>query len=178
MLNNKSVIFETTNFSPPLTFCNIPLNTVNVSKILGLNINADLKWGTQVAEIRKKANGRLFMLKTLRRFNLPRADLVTIFTGFLRPLVEFAAPVWHSGITAAQNTAVENIQKRACKIIMGKDYTTYEEVLAILNLETLEERRKQLCLSFFKSLLSSEQFCNWVPPLRTNIPPQELEKLR
>ena len=56
--------------SPPLTLCNIPLNAVDVTKILGLNIKAGLKWRTQVAAIRKKANGRLFLLKTLRRFNL------------------------------------------------------------------------------------------------------------
>ena len=33
------------------------------------------------------------MLKLLKHFNLPRDDLVTVFSGFVRELAEYAAPV-------------------------------------------------------------------------------------
>ena len=84
---------------PPLTISNIPLQEVQVAKILGVNISDDLRWSVHVAEILKKANGRLYMLKLLKRFNLPHDDLVTIFTGFVRPLAKYAAPIWHCGLT-------------------------------------------------------------------------------
>ena len=43
---------------PPLTISNIPLQEVQVAKILGVNISDDLRWSVHVAEILKKANGR------------------------------------------------------------------------------------------------------------------------
>ena len=51
----------------------------------------NLRWSVHVAEILKKANGRSYMLKLLKRFNLPHDDLVTIFTDFVRSLAEYAA---------------------------------------------------------------------------------------
>ena len=43
----------------------------------------------------------------LRRFNLPHDDLITIFTGFVRPLAEYVAPVWHCGLTVNESIALE-----------------------------------------------------------------------
>jgi hypothetical protein len=148
---------------------NIPLETVHVAKVLGVQISSDLKWHTQVSEMLKKANGRLYMLKLLKRFNLPRDDLLTIFTGYVRPLAEYAAPVWHPGLTNNESAALERIQKRAFKIIMGKDYTMYEEVLGLCEMDTLSVRREQLCLKFFESLMRLEHFSDWVPPMRSKV---------
>ena len=152
---------------PPLTISNIPLQEVQVAKILGVNISDDLRWSVHVAEILKKANGRLYMLKLLKRFNLPHDDLVTIFTGFVRPLAEYAAPVWHCGLTVNESIALERIQKRACKIIMGRHYSSYDEALQECGLDSLSDRRDQLSLNFLKSLMESDQFSGWVPPTRS-----------
>ena len=154
---------------PPLTISNIPLQEVQVAKILGVNINDDLRWSVHVAEILKKANGRLYMLKLLKRFNLPHDDLVTIFTGFVRPLAEYAAPVWHCGLTVNESIALERIQTRACKIIMGRHYSSYDEALQECGLDSLSDRRDQLSLNFLKSLMESDQFSGWVPPTRSTV---------
>ena len=63
-----------------------------------------------MAEILKKANGRLYMLKLLKRFNLPNDDLVTIFMGFVRPLAEYAAPIWHCGLYRLGKDPEESVQ--------------------------------------------------------------------
>ena len=153
----------------PLTISNVPLQVVESAKILGVHIASDLKWDTQVSEMLKKANGRLYMLKLLKHFNLPRDDLVTIFSGFVRPLAEYAAPVWHPGLKSDESAALERIQKRACRIIMGRQYTTYVDALEICNLDTLHARREQLSLNFFKSLMKSEHFSSWIPPSRGSV---------
>ena len=115
----------------------------------------------------KKANSRLYLLKLVKHFNLPTDDLVTIYSKFVRPTVEYAAPVWHPGLTVHENLALEQIQKRACRILVGKYYTTYHEALELCNLQ--DGRREQLCLSFFNSLIESERFNSWVPPRRGTI---------
>ncbi|XP_072014957.1 uncharacterized protein [Amphiura filiformis] len=149
-----------------LKLCNTDLNQVDVTKILGVHISADLTWSTHIDQMLKKANGRLHMLKLLKRFDLPIEDLVTIYVGYVRPLTEYVAPVWHSSITAKQQSAIERVQKRACKIILGNKYFTYDEALTTCNLTVLTERRKHICVTFVNAMMSSHQFREWLPPLR------------
>ena len=39
--------------------------------------------------IEKRANGKLYMLRLLKRYGVPRHDLLTVFTGYIRPLTEY-----------------------------------------------------------------------------------------
>ena len=71
----------------------------------------NLKWDIHINDIICKASGRLFMLTTLRRFGLAIKDLVTIYVGFIRPLLEYAVPVWHPGLIL-NNTILWNAFKK------------------------------------------------------------------
>ncbi len=44
-------------------------------------------------------------MKLRKGFNFPHDDLVTIFPGFVRPLAEYAALVWHSYLTVQETVA-------------------------------------------------------------------------
>ena len=167
--NMKVSFLQKDPLDRPLTIDNVPLQVVSTAKILGVHVSADLKWSNHVGEVLKKANARLYLLKLLKHFNLPTDDLVTIYSGFVRPKADYAAPVWHSGITVAESAALERIQKRACRIIIGKNYTTYENALQLCNIETMHNRREHLCLGFFNSLMESERFQSWVPPKRGDV---------
>ncbi|CAH1264095.1 Hypp2876 [Branchiostoma lanceolatum] len=63
---------------------------------------------------------------------------------------------------------LERIQRRACRIILGRDYPGYAAALTQLGLTTLSERRERLCLKFGRSLLGS-QFEHWLPSRRSEI---------
>ena len=143
------------------------LNAASVVKVLGIYIQQNLKWDTQVKEMLKKCNGRLFMLRTLKRFNLPLCDLITIFyTGYVRPILEYCAPVFHSNLTKKQTNNIERIQKRACKIILGFNYSTYENALVTCNITSLKERREKLCLDFALNLEKHPIHSSWLPDQR------------
>ena len=78
------------------------------------------------------------MLRLLKRVR--RQDLLTVFTGYIRPLTEYAASVW-SGINN-KNLRIERIQKRALRLVFGTSYATYEQELSHCTLQSLEERRQ------------------------------------
>ena len=65
--------------------------------------------------------------------------------------------VWHSSLNKRNRKDLERVQKAAVRVIMGKDYTNYENSLKVLGLDTLEKRRKFLCLKFSKKCLISEK---------------------
>ena len=67
---------------------------------------------------------------------------------FIRSLLEQSATVWHSSLTDENTNDLERVQKSAVRIILGDNYMGYTKSLQKLDIETLAERRSQLCLSF------------------------------
>jgi len=139
------------------------LEVVSDTKILGLTIQSNLCWDLQVNNMISKCSRRLYMLSRLKRFGVPVEDLVSVYVGYVRPLVEYAAPVWHGSLTAHQTQQIERIQKRACRIILGPAYTTYTDALASAGLQTLDIRRHHLCTQFANKCITSKRYANMFP---------------
>ena len=85
--------------------------------------------------------------KLSANFTKETSDLKTIYITFIRPVLEQSAPVWHSSLTADNASDLERIQKAAVRLIMGSRHTDYVTSLRTLKLETLVERRENLCLN-------------------------------
>ncbi|KAI8499050.1 hypothetical protein Bbelb_235030 [Branchiostoma belcheri] len=145
------------------------LQEVHVAKLLGVWLQQDLKWNTHINYVVKQSSKRLFLLKQLKKFHLPHADLLAVYTCYVRPIVEYAAPVWSSSLTKAQSKQLEGIQHRACRIILGNQYTCYLEACSELSLPTLESRREELCMKFGRGLLNSPLYRNWLPSYRGEV---------
>ena len=76
--------------------------------------------------------------------------------------------MWHSGLTENNRRDLERVQKTALKIILKNSYTGYEEALSKLNMESLEDRRKRLCLKFAKNCLKNEKLKKLFPLAKNN----------
>ena len=70
-----------------------------------------------VDAITSKAASRLYFLKQLRRADVPTRDLLHFYTTAVRPVLEYACPVWHSGLTIAQSNLLESVQKHVIRIV-------------------------------------------------------------
>ena len=44
-------------------------------------------------------------------------DLYHFYTTVIRPILEYACPVWHSGLTVEHSNRIEVIQKRVFRLI-------------------------------------------------------------
>ena len=145
------------------------LNYVSHAKILGIHIQDDLKWNLQVIEMCKSSNRRLFMLRNLKKFGLNKSELTIIYSGYIRPLLEYCDTIWHSSLTTYQSSMIERIQKRACRIILGSMYISYNNALIACKLEPLTARRERHCLKFAKSLNKSTRTSKLLPPCRKEV---------
>jgi len=150
---------------PSLQLAGHTLQEVTVARLLGVWLQSNLKWDSHVTHMVKQSGKRLFILRRLKMFRVPELDLVTIYTCYVRPICEYAVPVWNPGLTKTQSFRLETIQRRACRIILGNKYTHYSEALTQLGLPTLESRREQLCKKFGLKLLKSA-FRDWLPQSR------------
>ena len=107
------------------------------------------------ASIVKKTNSRMQLLQTISSFGASPEDLKQIYISFIRSHLEKSCTVWHSGLTEENSNDLERIQKSALKLILKKQYTTYQNALNLLQLENLKNRRESLCLQFAKKCLTN-----------------------
>jgi hypothetical protein len=142
---------------------------VDKAKVLGLWLQNDLKWDAHVNDMLTRANRRLFMLRTLKKFGFDQNELTIVLKSYLRPILEYAAVVWHSSITCEQSKDIERIQKRACKTILGPNYSSYDDAIISCNIDYLDNRRDKLCLKFAQGLSSDDRTNQFIPPSRFEI---------
>ena len=62
---------------------------------------------------------------------------------------EYTAPAWSGVISSKQCNDLEEVQKRACIVIIGNDYVRYSDALQLCNIETLYCHLNQPLVSIF-----------------------------
>ena len=102
-------------------------------------------------------------LRKVASFGTPTEDLVNVYILFIRSLLEQSSVVWHSRLTQENTDDLERVQKSAVKVILGERYLGYKKSLHKLDLETLYDRREQLCLNFAKSCIKNPKFNDMFP---------------
>ena len=118
--------------------------------MLGLNISNNLKWNYHISENVRKASTRLYFLIQLKRARIDEKDLLTFYTTCIRPIIEYASPVFHDGLPNYLSDDLERLQKRALRIISPS--TTYAEALDICGLSSLQDRREHLTTKLFHEI--------------------------
>ena len=111
----------------------------------------------------QKAYGRMELLKKVANFNAPIEDLKQIYVLFVRSILEQSAVVWHSSLTLENSENLERVQRTAVKIILKNNYKDYESGLTKLGLDTLTDRREQLCKAFAIKCTKNEKLKHMFP---------------
>ena len=162
----QNMIFNFTNkqkFNTRMKLGDKNVETVSSTKLLGTIITNDLKWNQNTAYLVKKANARMVLLRSVASFTNNQEDLKTIYKLFIRSILELNCSVWHSKLTQENTQDLERIQKTAFKVILRKEYKSYESAQIILQLDSLEERRKQLCVKFATKCTEHPKLKNMFP---------------
>jgi hypothetical protein len=148
---------------PPLIVAGADVERVDSFKLLGVHVSSDLKWTRHVDAMYSKVASRLHFLKQLARSGASREDLLCFYSTAVRPVLEYACPVWHSSLTAADSDALESLQKRAMRIIHPQlDYNT---ALCLDDIDPLKSRRETLTEKFFlNNILNSNSCLHYLLP--------------
>ena len=103
----------------------------------------------------------MWMIRRLKPLGASRDELIEIFRTQIRCLLEFAVAAWNPGLTKAQVNQIERVQKCALAIILEKEYISYSHALETVELETLSDRRLELCIKFAQKSQKHPKFSKW-----------------
>ena len=124
----------------------------------------DLKWNVHVEMICKKVAARLYFLRQLKRAKVPTNDLPSFYTTCIRPVAEYACPVFHTALPQYLSDQLERLQKRALRIISTNDLS-YSQALEVFNIPTLCDRRQAIGSLLFQEITWTTIITSFIPRL-------------
>ena len=126
------------------------LEIKSTTKVLGIMIQDDLRWGAQVENMVRKASKKIWVLRRMRQLGVDEATITSYWVSEGRVHLEAGVPAWAGALTSSQARDLTRVQRRAVAAITGRS-TRGEEYLATctrLGLEDLTTRRTRLALTF------------------------------
>ena len=82
-----------------------------------------------------------------------------IYVSVIRPVLEYACPVWHTNLSNHLTESIDTVQKRALKCIYpGNEYA---DILCLTNLPCLKKRRDSLCKKYFQNIMETTHRLNY-----------------
>ena len=123
---NSSILFDNSEIQP--------LSSIN---ILGVQISGNLSWKDHIVQIAKSASKKLGVLFRCRKF-FNSFQLFKLYTGFIRPCLEYCSHIWGASPYVA---LLDRIESKAVRLINDPILTS--------SLDPLSLRRKVASLSLF-----------------------------
>ena len=149
---------------PAVQVKDTPIEPATSAKLLGVHINNKLTWDTNTDAITRKANQRVYFVVMLKRAGAPPEAICKFYTSVIRPLLEYACPVWHTSLTQSDCNRLESVQRRVMKIIHPD--SSYSDALRMCRLQHLEARRTDLCQRFFAKIMTGSVISHILQPYR------------
>ena len=114
----------------PLSIDEENINIVDTHKHLGVILSTDLKWKAHLESILAKARKRAGLLRHVHVSHQLLAKLTChLYITYVRPMMEYACPVWHSSASTVDALALERVQASVAHTILAADWDTPKDIL-------------------------------------------------
>jgi hypothetical protein len=117
----------------------VTLESVETEKDIGVTIDAKLNFEKHIQTQVNKASQIVGIIRRSFKY-LDFKTFCLLFKSLVRPILEYASSVWNPYKTK-DIEAIENVQRRATKMLPDMKDLTYEERLKKLKLPSLRYRR-------------------------------------
>ena len=180
---DKCTVLRCTRSETPIQYvytlmnCNLHVKRLHTYIYLGVEIDNTMSWSPHIQTVSNRAT-KVFNFVKQNLGNCPASTKRIAYLTLVRPIMEYAAPVWDP----FYNTDIyklETKQRRAARWITS-DYSRHTSVAALYYplltcIPTLQHRRNSSRLSLFYSIVNNLLPINTPPTLPKNsIPYQKL----
>ena len=113
------------------------------------------------------------LIRSQQSFGASANGMVHFWQIFCRSVLQQSCVVWGSSLTQENIENLERTQKSFAKLVLREKYNNYNDALKILNLDTLENRRKELTKRFAMNGIMSNTLNDLFP---RNDPKHKMER--
>ena len=126
-------------------------------KLVGFHFGTTPGVQRQVEELQGKFRRKIWMIYHLREAGIKGDNLFKMYCCYVRAVLEYCSPVYHSMLTKGQGETLERMHRLAIRVCYGFRESA-REVMAARGIETLEARRIRRCDKFICKAASSPVF--------------------
>ena len=145
----------------------VEIPTCTEEKDLGVTFDSTLKFDIHINNIVKKANGILGLIRRNFKY-IDKEVFLKLYKALVRPHLEYGQAIWSPQLLR-QSRLIENVQRRATKLIPSLSNLSYEDRLIALKLPSLKYRRlRGDMLQVYKFLKEDKIDHSNLLPLSTN----------
>lgn len=101
----------------PVTIHGHVIEQVSSFKYLGVHIDSDLSWRTQVTTVCSRIHQRLHFLRRLRLFGVCRNIMLIFYRATIESVLRYGITSWFGNILVKSKTQINNLVKTAGKIM-------------------------------------------------------------
>ena len=117
----------------------IYLSNTHLEKDLGITVDQNLSFRSHICDAVKKANQTMGMIRRTFKY-LDKEMFCLLFKSKVRPILEYGNIIWKPR-HKIDCIDIENVQRRATKMIPGLSKLSYPERLKVLDLPSLQHRQ-------------------------------------
>ena len=146
----ESILFTRKKYvtiMPDLFMNDVKIDTVTAHKHLGLTLQSDGQWQSQVNEIIAKVSPMINCLRSLK-YRLQRKSLMTLYNSFILPIFDYCDYIWIN-CTKGQELLLEKLHLDALRTICGAVRgVSHSKIYKETGFSTLRDRREmhQMCV--------------------------------
>ena len=142
----------------PFTIDSVPVSYVNSITHLGIHINLCLNFDEHFCSITKKFRSRVNLLRHMSS-TLPASAATLLYKAYVRPVVEYATPVWALWLKQSQLQSLEILQASAIRCFLRKLHISFDfdspkaKLNELCGLESLQYRRQIFFLTTLHKII-------------------------
>ena len=130
------------------------LEVTEEERDIGVMVTNNLKPSTQCSKAARTAKAVLGQISRAFHYR-DRHIFMRLYTQYVRPHLEFSTQAWAPWMEGDKQV-LEKVQRKAVGMVSGLSGREYEDRLAELGLQTLEERRHQADMCLMHKIMHSE----------------------
>ena len=154
LFNNSRKYFFPPEFTLGQSSCNTEYLQVKTShKILGVFIQNDLRWTSQIQHMVKKASKKIWLLRRMRQLGVDEKTISNYWKSEGLCHLEYCSPVYSGGLTKQQERDLARVHRRAVAAITGQNTRGEDFTVTCRRLgleDDLGQRRLRLAQVFAK----------------------------
>ena len=101
----------------PVILCGSLVDSVESYRFLGTIITQDLKWDLNIKSLIKKAHQRMYFLRQLKKFHLPKTMMVHFYTAIIESILTSSITIWYAAATVKDGSGLQHIIRTAERVI-------------------------------------------------------------